>query len=587
MGRMSIWVVTGISIELTTLGYHVHDKLFNLILNSDIIFLNNSDFNYISNLLTDAIVMAKNTKIEDIIADRNYSETLEAASVRFKGVGTDICRNIDPKKMFKFKDTQSNFGAHVFPNISEPEVTDVDVVLLGLLYILCKGILGNDKNDKVCVEWFLLVDDPQAWDSFPWRSYLFCHAYKCMQECFGKIKRFIQSGKKNGLRYTVSGYTVPFWIWIWEMLPQLSLINAGRVGTSLPRMVQWVQVKKIEWSAISDAFKIKKTNNNMRATDEERQQLYYQSYKAYIIGQVLEIPFPLRYLLKDEYLIISTDERFSPPQSLTGSPENLSRRDVVLENLEGRVRELEKKVNIQASNECNYSYDIPKNYDNIYTEFSPTDCGPFDHLNKEPNEEPKQEPNEEPKQEPNKKPKVEPNEETIVEVGVVELGSDANEETVVEVGVVESRSDANEETGVEVGIEELGPDANQETVLEVRTQQYKARRARKRGFACKSPILGEKKRNASATRPLIMIPRDNTRFSLQSYVGKGEGFPMYYIRRDAIIEQYHRYSGRSFENSYIPENPRTTPISYISQTVILFKKQTSGPSKTFIMIKIR
>ncbi|KAL4566029.1 hypothetical protein LXL04_030138 [Taraxacum kok-saghyz] len=36
----------------------------------------------------------------------------------------------------------------------------------------------------------------------------------------------------------------------------------------------------------------------------------------------------------------------------------------------------------------------------------------------------------------------------------------------------------------------------------------------------------------------------------------------------------------SFENSYIPENPRTPPISYISQTVISFKKPTSEPSKT-------
>ncbi|KAL4580850.1 hypothetical protein LXL04_017055 [Taraxacum kok-saghyz] len=36
----------------------------------------------------------------------------------------------------------------------------------------------------------------------------------------------------------------------------------------------------------------------------------------------------------------------------------------------------------------------------------------------------------------------------------------------------------------------------------------------------------------------------------------------------------------SFENSYIPENPRTPPISYISQTVIPFIKPTSEPSKT-------
>ncbi|KAL4580340.1 hypothetical protein LXL04_016530 [Taraxacum kok-saghyz] len=43
----------------------------------------------------------------------------------------------------------------------------------------------------------------------------------------------------------------------------------------------------------------------------------------------------------------------------------------------------------------------------------------------------------------------------------------------------------------------------------------------------------------------------------------------------------------SFENSYIPENPRTPTISYIFQTVIPFKNPTSEPSKTFLIITIR
>ncbi|KAL4555430.1 hypothetical protein LXL04_038049 [Taraxacum kok-saghyz] len=40
----------------------------------------------------------------------------------------------------------------------------------------------------------------------------------------------------------------------------------------------------------------------------------------------------------------------------------------------------------------------------------------------------------------------------------------------------------------------------------------------------------------------------------------------------------------SFENSYIPENPRSLSISYISQTVISFKKPTSEPSKTYLSV---
>ncbi|KAL4577045.1 hypothetical protein LXL04_013146 [Taraxacum kok-saghyz] len=43
----------------------------------------------------------------------------------------------------------------------------------------------------------------------------------------------------------------------------------------------------------------------------------------------------------------------------------------------------------------------------------------------------------------------------------------------------------------------------------------------------------------------------------------------------------------SFENSYIPENPRTPPISYISQTVIPFKKPISEPSKTYLKQKLK
>ncbi|KAL4555492.1 hypothetical protein LXL04_038113 [Taraxacum kok-saghyz] len=429
-------------------------------------------------------------KIEDIIADRNYSEhpnkSLELASVRFKDVGANICKNIDPRKMFKFKGTQSKFEARIFPNtpaaevtmiqlgellqkaLDMPDIQDVDVVRLGLLYILCKGILGKDGCDKVCVEWFLLVDDLQAWDSFPWGSYLFCHAYKCMQECFGKIKKLIQSGKKKELRCEVSGYTVPFRIWIWEMLPQLSLINAidprkmfkfkgtqskfeARVFPNTPAAevtviqlgellqkaldmpdIQDVDVVRlgllyilckgilgkdgcdkvcVEWFLLVDdlqawdsfpwgsylfchAYKCMqecfgKIKKLIQSGKKKELRCEVSGYTVPFRG--LEIPFPLRYLLKDEYLIISTDERFSPYQSPAASPENLGRREVDLENLEGRVHELEKKVN-----ENNYNYDKPNNYDNNYTEFSPADRGHFDHFN----EEPKEESNEEPKQGP-------------------------------------------------------------------------------------------------------------------------------------------------------------------------------------------
>ncbi|KAL4584194.1 hypothetical protein LXL04_008786 [Taraxacum kok-saghyz] len=52
------------------------------------------------------------------------------------------------------------------------------------------------------------------------------------------------------------------------------------------------------------------------------------------------------------------------------------------------------------------------------------------------------------------------------------------------------------------------------------------------------------------------------------------------VHKDIPSQGIWIYVLGSFENSYIPENPRTPPISYISQTVIPFKKPTSEPSKT-------
>ncbi|KAL4573561.1 hypothetical protein LXL04_020371 [Taraxacum kok-saghyz] len=47
------------------------------------------------------------------------------------------------------------------------------------------------------------------------------------------------------------------------------------------------------------------------------------------------------------------------------------------------------------------------------------------------------------------------------------------------------------------------------------------------------------------------------------------------LKRERERERVRESELGSFENSYIPENPRTPPISYISQTVIHFKKPIS------------
>ncbi|KAL4567939.1 hypothetical protein LXL04_023535 [Taraxacum kok-saghyz] len=60
---------------------------------------------------TYTIVMAGNARIEDIIVDQNYSETLKAKSVMYKGSGANICR------VFKnLNQTSTKYSKRLFLN---------------------------------------------------------------------------------------------------------------------------------------------------------------------------------------------------------------------------------------------------------------------------------------------------------------------------------------------------------------------------------------------------------------------------------------------------------------------------------------
>ncbi|KAL4565171.1 hypothetical protein LXL04_029256 [Taraxacum kok-saghyz] len=71
--------------------------------------------------------------------------------------------------------------------------------------------------------------------SFPWGS--------ITETNYDVSGNHFMSSASHGTVVKFQDQVPSFQIWIWEMLPQLSLINAGKLGTFLPMMVQWVQVK--------------------------------------------------------------------------------------------------------------------------------------------------------------------------------------------------------------------------------------------------------------------------------------------------------------------------------------------------------
>ncbi|KAL4580991.1 hypothetical protein LXL04_017197 [Taraxacum kok-saghyz] len=137
-------------------------------------------------------------------------------------------RPILPKTMFKSKYIlNSSFRPRVIDipdeHVSVNDLSDIimdyskfgglsdgDAVRVVLLFILCRVFFSKELKDMVCREWFILADDFEAWNSFPWGTFLFNHVYDILQTMFGKLKNIIKSGVTSKIKYTVLGFTLPF-----------------------------------------------------------------------------------------------------------------------------------------------------------------------------------------------------------------------------------------------------------------------------------------------------------------------------------------------------------------------------------------
>ncbi|KAL4584719.1 hypothetical protein LXL04_009327 [Taraxacum kok-saghyz] len=148
---------------------------------------------------------------------------------------------------------------------------------------------------------------------------------------FGKLKAIIKSGVTRKLKYTVLGFTLPFKIWIWEMIPELMIINSVRVDSSLPRMTRWRQTKKIKWEQVISVFNLLKDSGktirnrqNILASEEEKSEDYYLSFLDFMTASSQGIPDGIRGFMKNEYLAFVVNDSSSspnPPPSPRTSPD--------------------------------------------------------------------------------------------------------------------------------------------------------------------------------------------------------------------------------------------------------------------------
>nr|KAJ0199831.1 hypothetical protein LSAT_V11C600325140 [Lactuca sativa] len=163
-----------------------------------------------------------------------------------------------------------------------------------------KRFLGKEVNDRVPQDWFYLAENLDLWNSFAWGSYLWDFTYVDLEDTWNKIHHYLSLPERGQtLKYSVSGFTAPIRIWIYEMIPAVRACGfALRKNKDLPRMKRWSGTKKLKWVDVNKIWSKMQEGlpprQNMLPGDGEMTSFYYMSFQEYVYGEGKAVPSPVR-----------------------------------------------------------------------------------------------------------------------------------------------------------------------------------------------------------------------------------------------------------------------------------------------------
>nr|KAJ0197221.1 hypothetical protein LSAT_V11C700346700 [Lactuca sativa] len=101
------------------------------------------------------------------------------------------------------------------------------------------------------------------------------------------------------LKYSVSGFTAPIRIWIYEMIPAVRACGfASRKNKDLPRMKRWSGTKKLKWVDVNKIWSKMQEGlpprQNILPGNGEMTSFYYMSFQEYVYGEGKAVPSPVR-----------------------------------------------------------------------------------------------------------------------------------------------------------------------------------------------------------------------------------------------------------------------------------------------------
>ncbi|KAK2639644.1 hypothetical protein Ddye_027439 [Dipteronia dyeriana] len=161
----------------------------------------------------------------------------DTASTLWFYVGNEVIRNLGP----------------------DNNVSDDDMVKLALVLFLEMTLIGKDDMNAIMYWALQLVDDLDAFNSFPWGTFLYGRTFNSLSTCIvgrdDKYNERLESpAKRKAEKYNVYGFVTSFQVWEIEAIPKWAMLGyASRLNIFKYLVPSDEEIRKPYWVSIDQS----------------------------------------------------------------------------------------------------------------------------------------------------------------------------------------------------------------------------------------------------------------------------------------------------------------------------------------------
>ncbi|KAJ0634303.1 putative Ulp1 protease family catalytic domain, papain-like cysteine peptidase superfamily [Helianthus annuus] len=194
-----------------------------------------------------------------------------------------------------FNESANSFKSRIFPGkrvVKQRDLNEIftsdwsnfsedDCLRICLLMIVGLGFKGTQSHETIDMKLMNLVDDLEAWNHFPWGSYLWESTYS---HVYDMTRRHVP----GNAGFNLPGCVWPFKMWILEIFPEFKQMEKFYKSPRIPRFLSWGPGTRLTITTVERILETAKTNDLYRpildvsATSDERQCEWYRDSEQYL-----------------------------------------------------------------------------------------------------------------------------------------------------------------------------------------------------------------------------------------------------------------------------------------------------------------